>query len=99
MSSKVNIEEIDRLAQLARLRFDGQEKDEILNDMNKMIDFINKLDELDTDGVQPLLFMVDETQDLRADDVVISTTQVEALKNAPLKDSDYFKIPKVLDKN
>jgi aspartyl-tRNA(Asn)/glutamyl-tRNA(Gln) amidotransferase subunit C len=99
MSSKVNIEEIDRLAQLARLRFDGEEKDEILNDMNKMIDFINKLDELDTDGVEPLLFMVDETQDLRADDVVISTTQEEALKNAPLKDSDYFKIPKVLDKN
>lgn len=99
MSSKVNIEEIDRLAQLARLRFDGEEKEEILSDMNKMIDFINKLEELDTEGVEPLLFMVDETQDLRADDVVVSTTQEEALKNAPLKDSDYFKIPKVLDKN
>ncbi len=99
MSSKVNIEEIDRLAQLARLRFDGVEKEEILSDMNKMIDFINKLEELDTEGVEPLLFMVDETQDLRADDVIVSTTKEEALKNAPLKDSDYFKIPKVLDKN
>lgn len=99
MSSKVSIEEIDRLAQLARLKFDGDEKDEILNDMNKMLDFIKKLDELDTEGVEPLLFMVDETQELRSDDVRMDTTQEEALKNAPLKDSDYFKIPKVLDKN
>ena len=64
--------------------------------MNKMLDFIGKLEEVDTDGIDPLIHMTDDVNVLRADDAVSDITQKEALKNAPKKDSTYFKIPKVL---
>ena len=56
------------------------------------------LSELPTDNIEPLIFMNEEVNVLREDVPVVSLTQKEALKNAPKKDSDYFRIPKVLDK-
>jgi aspartyl-tRNA(Asn)/glutamyl-tRNA(Gln) amidotransferase subunit C len=67
--------------------------------MNRMLNFIDKLNELDTDKVEPLIYMTNEQNVLRADEPVISVTQKEALKNAPQKDTDYFKVPKVIDNN
>jgi len=89
---------IDHLANLSKLEFNGEEKTAIKKDLEKMLDFIGKLDEIDTSGVEPLLFMTDEVNVLREDDAVDSITQEEALKNAPKKDTDYFRVPKVLEK-
>jgi aspartyl-tRNA(Asn)/glutamyl-tRNA(Gln) amidotransferase subunit C len=66
--------------------------------MERIISFMDILSELPTDNVEPLIFMNDEVNVLREDIPVVSLTQKEALKNAPKKDSDYFRIPKVLDK-
>jgi aspartyl-tRNA(Asn)/glutamyl-tRNA(Gln) amidotransferase subunit C len=63
-----------------------------------MIAFVDKLSELDTTGVEPLIFMSEEVNRLREDVAVQSISHEEALHNAPKKDSDYFRIPKVLDK-
>ena len=57
-----------------------------------------KLNELNTDNVEPLIYMTDEVNVLREDVVKTDMTQEEALKNAPKKDSDYFKVPKVVEK-
>lgn len=95
---KIDNETVDKIAHLARLEFENEAKQEIIKDMNNMLSFIDKLNELDTKNVEPLIYMSDEVNVLREDDVKHEITQDEALKNASKKDSDYFKVPKVLEK-
>jgi aspartyl-tRNA(Asn)/glutamyl-tRNA(Gln) amidotransferase subunit C len=99
MAQKIDIKTVDEIAHLARLEFNDEAKGEILNDMNRMLAFVDKLNELNTDSVEPLIYMTKETNILREDEPVKTVTQAEALKNAPKKDSDYFKVPKVIDQN
>lgn len=94
----INDKLIDKLGQLSRLRFDGQDREAIGRDLKRIIAFVDKLNELDTQNVDPLIYMTDEPLQLRPDQVVDEVAQQEALKNAPSHDSDYFKLPKVLDK-
>lgn len=96
MAQKIDIKTVDEVAHLARLEFNDEAKAEIANDMNRMLAFVDKLNELDTDGVEPLIYMTDEKNILREDIAFDTLTQKEALKNAPRKDSDYFKVPKVI---
>lgn len=95
---KISEETIDHIAHLSRLRFEGDDKVAIRQDLDKIIGFMGKLSEIPTDDVEPLIFMSDEVNVLRDDVPQVTITQAEALKNAPKKDSDYFRIPKVLDK-
>jgi aspartyl-tRNA(Asn)/glutamyl-tRNA(Gln) amidotransferase subunit C len=99
MTNKIDIKTVDEIAHLARLEFDDASKAGILNDMNRMLSFVDKLNELDTEGVAPLIYMTDEKNVLRADEPEVSISQKDALKNAPKKDSDYFKAPKVIEQN
>lgn len=99
MPNQIDIKTVDEIAHLARLEFDEKSKAEILNDMNRMLGFIDKLNEINTDGVEPLIYMTSERNVLREDIAQKTITQKEALKNAPKKDSDYFKAPKVIDQN
>ena len=96
---EVNDELINNLAHLARLEFNDVAKSEIKNDLQKMIAFIEKLNELDTTGVEPLLHMSENINVLREDEVTHTITREEALKNAPLHDEQFFKVPKVIKKN
>lgn len=95
---EVNDAMVEKLAHLARLRFSDAEKDEIKHDLQRMIAFADKLNELDLDGVEPLLHMSDEVNVLREDEVKGSISRSEALKNAPLHDDEFFKVPKVIKK-
>jgi aspartyl-tRNA(Asn)/glutamyl-tRNA(Gln) amidotransferase subunit C len=88
--------DIDKLAKLSMLEFDDASKTSIRKDMEKIIQFIAKLDELDTKEVQPLLFVNEEVNLLREDEHKSEITKEEALKNSPKKDSDYFRVPKVM---
>jgi aspartyl-tRNA(Asn)/glutamyl-tRNA(Gln) amidotransferase subunit C len=97
---KIDKETVDKIAHLARLDFSNEKaKEAMVNDMNNMLGFIGKLNELNTDNIEPLIYMSDEVNVLREDEVVHPITQEEALKNAPKKDSDYIKVPKVIGKN
>ena len=89
---------IDHLAHLARLEFNGAQKERIKQDLTKIIAFVDQLSQVKTDGVEPLIFMTKTENVLREDADVVTITQQEALKNAPVHDSDYFKIPTVLKK-
>jgi aspartyl-tRNA(Asn)/glutamyl-tRNA(Gln) amidotransferase subunit C len=97
----VKIEEatLDRIAELARLDYsDPAARAAILADMEKVLSFVERLNEVDTTGVEPLIFMTDEADVLREDVAETTITKQEALMNAPVKDSDYFKVPRVVDK-
>jgi aspartyl-tRNA(Asn)/glutamyl-tRNA(Gln) amidotransferase subunit C len=95
---KITDETVDHIAHLSRLEFQGEKKAEIKADLERIITFMDKLQEVDTENVEPLVFMTNEINRLRDDVAVDSITQEEALKNGPKTDSDYFRIPKVLDK-
>ena len=79
----INDELINKLSKLAKLKFDDHAKEKIKNDLDKIIKFIDKLEEVNN---------------FRDDTVKDEVSQAEALKNAPKKDSDYFKVPTVLKK-
>ena len=95
---KVGDELIDRLANLAKIEFDKKARGEIKNDMNKMLEFVDKLNEINTNGVDPLIFMSEEINVLREDIAKETITQKDALKNAPQHDSNYIMVPKVVSK-
>ena len=95
---KITDEIVDHIAHLARLKFEGDKKIAIKQDLEKIISFMDKLSDLPTENVEPLIFMNESVNVLREDVAKVTLTQTEALKNAPKKDSDYFRIPKVLDK-
>ncbi len=96
---KIDEKTLDRIAELARLDMsDPVARKAILLDMQRVIDFVEKLNEVDTTGVEPLIFMTDEENVLRDDVAKLEITKQEALMNAPVKDSDYFKVPRVVDK-
>jgi aspartyl-tRNA(Asn)/glutamyl-tRNA(Gln) amidotransferase subunit C len=96
---KVNEQLIGHLSHLARLQFDAQAGQEMVHDLNRILGFVEKLEEVDTEGVEPLIYMTDETNILRNDEVIQTITQDEALKNAPRKDSDYFRVPRFIDQD
>jgi aspartyl-tRNA(Asn)/glutamyl-tRNA(Gln) amidotransferase subunit C len=93
---EVNDSMVDKLAHLARLKFNDAEKQEIKTDLQRMIVFVEKLNELNLDGVEPLLHMSDEVNVLREDEVKGSVDRSEALRNAPSHDEQFFKVPKVI---
>ncbi len=95
---EVNDALIDKLANLARLQFDDNEKAGIKNDLQRMIQFVEKLNELDTTGVAPLLHMSGNVNVLREDEVTGSISSEDGFRNAPLHDQQFFKVPKVIKK-
>lgn len=95
---KITEDIVDHIAHLARLEFEGERKQAIMDDMNRIVNFMEKLQEVDTENVEPLIFMTKEINHLREDVAIETISQKEALKNAPKADSDYFRIPKVLSK-
>ena len=89
---------IQDIAALAKLEFDEKSAEQMKADLVKIIGFFDKLSEIDTDGVDPLIYLSEEVSVLREDEIKAVVSQVEALKNAPEKDSDYFKVPTILKK-
>lgn len=95
---KVDNALVDHLATLARLEFSGEAKENIKKDLEQMLDFVEQLNKVDLATVEPLVYISDSVNVLRDDVVEEHITKEEALKNVPLKDSDYIKVPKVLKK-
>jgi aspartyl-tRNA(Asn)/glutamyl-tRNA(Gln) amidotransferase subunit C len=93
---EVNNALVEKLANLSRLRFNESQKEGIKADLQRMIQFVEKLNELDTTGVEPLLHMSGNVNILREDEVKGSIERAEGLKNAPVQDGVFFKVPKVI---
>jgi aspartyl-tRNA(Asn)/glutamyl-tRNA(Gln) amidotransferase subunit C len=95
---EVTNEMVEKIAHLARLHIPEAEKENVKNELQQMIQFVDKLNELDTTGVEPLLHMSSNINTVREDEVKGSITTEQALKNAPVSDGVFFKVPKVIKK-
>lgn len=94
---KTDINTIRNLAHLARLEINETKEQEMLSDLNKILNWMEQLNELNTDNVEPLIHMSEEVNVMREDIAQNTVTHEEALRNAPKKDSDYFRVPKVME--
>jgi aspartyl-tRNA(Asn)/glutamyl-tRNA(Gln) amidotransferase subunit C len=95
---EVTSEMVERLAHLARLSFTEGEKKELQHDLERMIAFVEKLKEVDTTGIEPLLHITGTANMLREDEISHDISRREALLNAPLTDGTFFKVPKMIKK-
>lgn len=95
---EITLQTIDKLANLSQLQFNDEEKLALKGDLEKMIGFINQLEKVDTTGIEPLQHISDAVNVLREDELKGSVSREEALLNAPCKDDQFFKVPKVIKK-
>jgi aspartyl-tRNA(Asn)/glutamyl-tRNA(Gln) amidotransferase subunit C len=89
---------VEKVAHLARLELNPEETETMINDMNRILGFMDKLNEVDTTGIAPLIYMTNEVNVFREDVVKQEITHEEALLNAPKHDGKYFLVSKVIDK-
>jgi aspartyl-tRNA(Asn)/glutamyl-tRNA(Gln) amidotransferase subunit C len=95
---EISDELIDALAELARIEIPSDQIPVIREDLRKMISFVRKLEELDTEHVHPALSMSDAENNFREDAVNGEISRAEALMNAPVSDAEFFLVPKVIQK-
>ncbi len=94
---KVDIETVNKLAHLSRLEFTAEEQEAVAQKLTAVLDWMEKLNELDTTGVEPLIHISSEINVLREDVAAEPLDHKRALLNAPAKDSDYFRVPKWIE--
>jgi aspartyl-tRNA(Asn)/glutamyl-tRNA(Gln) amidotransferase subunit C len=92
----VTRKQVEHIAELARLNLDENELEEYTTQLNQILEYVEKLNELDTENVKPLSHPVEGTNVFREDELKPSISREEALKNAPSKDEEFFKVPKVI---
>lgn len=93
----VTEKDVKYIANLARLQLDENDVSSLAGDMNKILGYMDLLDELDTENVEPLEHVIDLESRLRKDEANEPLSHEDALKNAPDADSDYFRVPKVIE--
>ncbi|MFT5167043.1 MAG: aspartyl-tRNA(Asn)/glutamyl-tRNA(Gln) amidotransferase subunit C [Saprospiraceae bacterium] len=89
---------ISKLEKLSRLELSEPERISIQKDLNEILTMVEKLNEVNTEGVEPLIYISTEEKVWRADEVKNQLPIQAALKNAPLQDGQYFLVPKVIDR-
>ena len=94
---KIDINSLKKIAHLARLEFDEKSAKKMTADMTQILNWVEKLNEIDTDSIDPLITMSSEENIMRDDKVGAHLDHEKGLKNAPQRDSDYFRVPKVME--
>ncbi len=92
----VTKQEVEKIAELARLEFNESEIEHLTKDMNQILHHMDKLNELDTSNVEPLSHPIEVKNVFREDELKDSIKREDALRNAPDKDEEFFKVPKVI---
>ncbi|MEK6570910.1 MAG: Asp-tRNA(Asn)/Glu-tRNA(Gln) amidotransferase subunit GatC [Bacteroidota bacterium] len=93
----VTLKDVEHVANLARLEFSDEEKKTLMNQLNRILEYMEKLNELDTSKVEPLSHVIPLTNVFREDKVKPSLSASDVLKNAPAKTDKFFKVPKVIE--
>jgi aspartyl-tRNA(Asn)/glutamyl-tRNA(Gln) amidotransferase subunit C len=94
---KIDQDSLRKIAHLARLEVKPEEEKALLESMDGVLSWMEQLNEIDTDGVEPLIHLMDEVNNWREDESVNNLSRGEALANAPSEDSIYIKVPKVIE--
>lgn len=97
MANIISDETIEYVGILAKLELSGEEKEEAKKDMGRMLDYIDKLGELDTEGVEPMSHIFPVQNVFREDIVTNGDTRDKILKNAPEEKDGMFVVPKTFD--
>lgn len=92
----VTKDEVKHIAKLAKLEFNDEEINKYTDDLNEILGYVDKLNELDTEDVEPLSHPIEGSNVFREDKLKKSVDTEDALKNAPKSTSEYFKVPKVI---
>ncbi|MBN2289745.1 MAG: Asp-tRNA(Asn)/Glu-tRNA(Gln) amidotransferase subunit GatC [Candidatus Glassbacteria bacterium] len=93
----VSKEEVRKIADLARLRLDEAETGRMTRDMNEILDYVDKLNEVDTENVSPLSWLEGKRTPMQDDRVVRFDNTGQALKNAPRSEGRFFIVPRVIE--
>ena len=94
---KLDTNTINKIAKLARISLSEQEANDLLKDMNSILDWVEQLNEVDTDSVEPLANISSSTLPKRKDEAKDINSSDEILKNSPDKLEGYFAVPKVVE--
>ena len=94
--TKIEIAEVEHVARLARLKLTEEEKDLFTDQLNSILDYMEKLNELDTGAIEPTFHVVSHQNVMRKDEVKESQSQEAALENAPDKAQGCFRVPKII---
>jgi len=92
----VTIKDVEHVAKLAQLEFSEEEKEKFTHQLNEILAYMEKLNELDTSNIEPLSHVIELNNVFREDKVEPSYPQEEILNNAPSKNEKFFKVPKVI---
>ena len=93
----INLKTIKHISKLSRISVDDAKADKLVGDLNSIFDFIEKLNELNTDNVEPLTSVAETTLKLRADEVKSENIRDKILKNSPEENEDFFVVPRVVE--
>ena len=93
----INLKTIKHISKLSRISVDDDKAKKLAGDMNSIFDFIEKLNELNTDNVEPLTSVAETTLKLRADEVKSENIRDQILKNSPEENEDFFVVPRVVE--
>ena len=93
----INLKTIKHISKLSRISVDDAKADKLAGDLNSIFDFIEKLNELNTDNVEPLTSVAETTLNLRADEVKSENIRNQILKNSPEENEDFFVVPRVVE--
>jgi len=94
---KISKKEVEHVALLARLKFSEAEKDLFTTQLNSILEYMDKLEELDTSRVEPTFHAVTRKNVFREDQVIPSNSQDLSLSNAPDGDRGFFRVPKIIE--
>lgn len=95
---RVTKTDVEKIAALARVEFSEEEKEQLRSQMERILDYVQKLNELDTDNVEPTYSIQHSTELLREDKVAESMPREDALMNAPARTDGFFRVPKIIQK-
>ena len=93
----IDLKTIKHISKLSRISVDDAKADKLAGDLNSIFDFIEKLNELNTDNVEPLTSVAETTLKLRADKVKSENIRDKILKNSPEENEDFFVVPRVVE--
>jgi aspartyl-tRNA(Asn)/glutamyl-tRNA(Gln) amidotransferase subunit C len=96
MSNTIDIEQVRHIGVLSRIELTDDQAGQLAGPLGAIVEYFGKLNELDTDGVEPMVHAVETHNVLAEDTPAVSLTPDEALANAPARDGDFFKVPKVI---
>ncbi len=93
----IDLKTIKHISKLSRISVDDAKADKLAGDLNSIFDFIEKLNELNTDNVEPLTSVAETTLKFRADEVKSENIRDQILKNSPEENEDFFVVPRVVE--